>query len=199
MLIYGTREAHLRTQNIPGQCPYCKTKDNLQMSVYQKYVHVFWIPFFPVTRDFTTRCSHCNQVLQENEVKQYFKDSYIELKSQARIPIWTFTGLGLLALIITNLVISINKDNKQNEEFVKSPQIGDIYEYKTKEGHYTLLKVQRIAGDTIYFLQNHYETNNITGLTKLRDSVYREENFPFMKVDLLKMLEKNEIIDVDRE
>lgn len=201
MIIYGWKASHLITQTT-GPCPNCQTPKALQLSVFQKYAHIFWIPFFPIGKTATTQCTHCKQVWRLKEMPLELKQSYREIKTHTRIPLWTFLGLGLLLLFISYAVYNSEQHGKQNQAFIQSPQQADIYEYKTSEGKYTLLKVERIAGDTAFILQNKYETNKRSGLYDIKDkgdSVYTVEAYPILKKELANMLTKKEILNIERK
>jgi zinc-ribbon family len=201
MIIYGTKATHLRTQNISGQCRSCGTSNNLQLSAFQKYAHIFWIPFFPIGKEYVIQCNHCRQVLDENEIRDAYRTSYEDMKRQLSIPIWTFSGLGLIAFIVVSSIISGQIKDKENRTWIQSPVKGDIYKYKTEEGEYSLLKVSEISGDTIFVFPNNYAATKIMGLTKLLeqgDSTYSEVSYPILKGTLLKMLEEEDIRGIIR-
>jgi hypothetical protein len=67
---------------------------------------------------------------------------------------------------------------------------------------YTLYKVDAVIGDTVFILENQYETNKITGLSRLKnkgDEAYIQEPLPITKGNLKSMLEKGKIQDIDRK
>jgi len=48
MIIYGFKGTHLCTEALPGAaCPACLAPNSLHTSLYSRYAHVYWIPFFP--------------------------------------------------------------------------------------------------------------------------------------------------------
>jgi hypothetical protein len=201
MIIYGSKAVHLKTQDIPGQCKNCSTSNSLRLSAFQKYAHVFWIPLFPLGKELVTECGHCKQVLRENEVRDAYRIPYQDFKQQLTVPIWTFSGLGLIGLLILTTSISGYYKGKEYLTMVQSPAIGDVYKYKTDDGQYSLLKVSEIFGDTVYVFQNNYAATKIAGLTKLitlGDSSYDEEPYPLLKSELAKMVETDEILEVVR-
>jgi len=202
MIIYGSKTTHLRTQDISGQCRSCGTSNSLQLIAFQKYAHVFWIPFFPIGKLYMTQCNHCKQVLNENEIRNTYNAAYTDIKQQLKTPAWVFTGLGLTALIIISAVISGQEKSKENKAWIKSPIKGDVYKFKTTDGKYSLLKVEETNGDTIYVLPNNYAATKISGLTKLLgqgDSTYSEESYPILKSRLSTMLEEGTIQDIIRK
>lgn len=67
---------------------------------------------------------------------------------------------------------------------------------------YTLFKVENVAGDTVFIIVNEFETNKVTGLVDLKnkgDEAFIQDPLPILKKDLKSMLEKGEIINIDRK
>lgn len=96
--------------------------------------------------------------------------------------------------------------SKQREEknlmLIASPQAGDIFEIKIDYKQYTLYKVEKIDGDTVFVLLNDYETNKKRGLKDIkirRDESFSGESIPILKADLKMMLDDGEIMDIERK
>ena len=202
MIIYGSKGIHLASENILEKCPNCQTSNNIYLHVYQRYAHIFWIPFFPTRKIVFSECIYCKQVLRKRQFPDSFIERYKNIKSQARTPFWTFIGLGFVILIVTLFIININQDNKRNNELILNPMKGDVYEIKNDYKSYTLAKVDRVAGDIVYIRLHQFETNGISGLTNLKtkgDSAYSEKTYPMLKRELKQMLDEDKIIDIDRK
>ena len=103
-------------------------------------------------------------------------------------------------LIIIGIITDKYKD-EENAIRILKPQIGDVYEIKTKGNQYTLLKIEYVFSDSVYVRFNIYETNKTTGLDKLKrngDNAYTKEIYGFSKAELRKMFNDGNIIDIDR-
>jgi hypothetical protein len=202
MIIYGSKASHIATENLNETCSGCGTPNAIQMSVFQRYAHVFWIPLFPIGKVGVTQCSHCKQVLQKKEFSRNLSTSYEVMKSKTKTPVWTFSGLVMLTVLVAWGVVNGKQNDEKNAAFISTPQTGDIYEVKKDYKQYTLLKVESVAGDTVFVLANQYETNKVTGLSDIKlkgDEAYVPEPLAILKADLKSMLDKGEIIDVDRK
>ena len=199
MIVYGTKTKELAKEHLIDKSPNCGTQNSIDMHVFQKYAHVFWIPFFPVGKTGVSQCDHCKQVLKLKEMPSSLKTAYDNLKAQTKTPIWTFAGLALIAVLITIIVISDKKKAERNAQLILTPQTGDVFEIKTKDNQYTLYKVNQVIGDTVFVQVNNYETNKISGLDDLKKKDYSEDVLGFSKAELKQMLEKGEIIDIDRK
>ncbi len=202
MVIFGTKATQVATEIIPYNCAHCGTQNSIQMTLLQKYAHIFWIPFIPIGKTAATQCMHCKQVLEKKEFSSYLQNSYDSIKSKSKIPIWTFSGLLLFAALIIVGGISSKQSDERNAKLIAEPKVGDIYEIKVGYKIYTLYKVGNIAGDTVFVLANQFETNKRRGLSDLKrkgDLAFINEPLPIHKADLKNMLEKREIVDIDRE
>jgi hypothetical protein len=198
MIVYGSRSKELAKDILTDQCPNCGKQNSIDMHVFQKYAHVFWIPIFPMGKTGVCQCDHCKQVLSLKEMPASLVISYNNLKEKAKTPIWMFSGLALLAILITIGIISGKKNDEKNAKLILSPKAGDIFEIKVNNSQYTLYKVNEVLGDSVFVQINDYETNKVTGLNDLKKEAYSEEVMGFSKAELKQMLEKGEIINIER-
>ncbi len=77
-----------------------------------------------------------------------------------------------------------------------------MFEVKSANNQYTLYKVAEIKGDSALLSINKFETNLRSGLSYLvsiGDTSYSKQVYAFAKKDLKSMLDKGEIIDIDRK
>jgi len=202
MLIYGSRAKQLAKESLFDKCPSCGTQNAIDLYVFQKYAHVFWIPFFPMSKTGVSQCNHCKQALKLNEMNDSIRDAYENLKTQTKTPVWMFSGLALVATLVVVGIISEKNKDERNAKFILAPQSGDIFEIKTKDNQYTLFKVDQVQGDSVFIRPNEYETNKSSGLSDLKnkgDNAFSEIMLAFSKDELKKMLDKGEIIDIDRK
>jgi len=202
MIFYGTKSKETATEQLTEKCQNCGTQNSISMHVFQKYAHVFWIPFFPLGKTGVSECDHCKQVLKLKEMPSGLKTSYENLKGLNKTPIWMYSGLALTAVLISIAVIAVKKNDEKNAQLILTPQSGDIFEIKTKDNQYTLYKVDQVQGDSVFVQANKYEVNKSSGLAdlKLKDSnSYTDEELAFTKSELKEMLRNGEILDIDRK
>lgn len=202
MIIYGTKATPIAAENINDKCASCGTENSVQMIVFQKYAHVFWIPWFPIGKMGVMHCSHCQQVLQRKEFSRHQGSVYGNLKSKSKTPIWTFFGLAVMAVLVAwasiRDAIRDGRKNERNTKLISAPKKGDIYNIRAGD-RYTLYKVDSMAGDTVFVLYNQYETNKTDGLAELRDSAYIPLHKPIAKAALKNMLDKGDVMDIARK
>lgn len=202
MLIYGSRATKLKAEPIVYTCKHCQSKNTTTMVLFQKYAHVFWIPFCPIKKLAVTQCEHCKQVLEQKQFDPELKEIFDEQKKTVKTPIWTFTGLALLIVLIVSIAQDEKKEAAENKVYLEQPQVGDVYTVRTKEGNYTLWKVQEVTKDSVGYWMNNYEVNKISGLHKITgkgDTAYLPITVYMGRNELLPKLDKGEIKDVSRQ
>lgn len=201
MIIYGSKATQIATKNTMDKCQNCGNQNSVQMSVFQKYAHVFWIPLFPMGKIGVTQCSHCKQTLVNKDFQGILAEMYKTEKINTKTPLWTFSGLIILTIMVVWGGIIGAQDKAKNAQLILAPQKGDIYEIKADDKQYTIYKVDSVVEDAVYLLVNKYETNQRAGLADLKNKgaeAYEEEAIPVDKTTLKSMFDRGEIIDIDR-
>ncbi|MCA8829291.1 hypothetical protein [Hymenobacter pini] len=199
MIIYGYRSSHLLTEPVAGECLACSGTNTLRMSVFGRYAHVYWIPLFPIGKVGASECGHCRQVLKPKEMDGSLRQTFQELKNRSRVPLWHFVGLAALVALACWLLVKNSNDQRANQSFITTPHKGDIYHVRTNNGHYSLWKVQDVTGNAVKLLANNYEIDNETKVQELnRPENYATDPLELTRYDLKIMLDKQEIVDVER-
>jgi len=202
MIVYGTDKAALKSTAYSGKCVNCNTAGSVQIHLFQKYAQIFWIiPLFPLKKVGYSQCSNCKQVLDSTQFDSIYKMGYDALRTGSRTPVWSFSGLAIIAVLVAWIMITVKNNTEENRKLISSPKKGDIYEIKLGYQEYTLIRVSHLVEDTVYFNPHSYQTNKITGLSDLKrkgDEAYTEEIVSLLKGELLAKLESKEILDVER-
>lgn len=165
------------------------------------YGHVMFIPLFPFIKTGAIQCSNCQHIFKPKQLDEPVKTSYNNLKRQSKTPLWTFSGLAILAALIVIGTIADKKSEELTTKYVQQPHAGDIMEIKSSDTSYTLYKIGLVEGDSVYVYPNLYETSAERGLSQLKekgDSVYEEALYGFSKTELKQMLAKGEILKINR-
>ena len=198
MIIYGSKSTELAKKNLREKCPSCGTENSVTLYVFQKYAHIFWIPVFPLNKLGVSECSHCKQVLEHAKFSPALATGYKDAKAETKTPIWTFSGIAVFVALVSLGIYNDKKTGERNAQLILTPQSGDLFEVKTEDSQYTLYKVDDVIGDSVFIRVNTYETNKRTGLGDLKTKDYSELTYGFTKVELKNMLEKGEILDIER-
>lgn len=197
MIVYGRKSRLLKAEFVHEKCPNCKTPFSVQMNVYQKYAHIFWIPFFPIGKTGISVCSNCRQVLKLNDMPELLRTDYDNLESTTKTPLWAFSGLGLIAVIAIAITINTNNDNKQRNQYVLSPKKGDIIEVKT-DTVYGLYKLMDISKDSVLFVTSKYETNDESDVTNITSKGFDTITYVMPRSKLVELNNSDKIIQIDR-
>jgi hypothetical protein len=202
MIVYGIKAKLLKTEMIAGNCPNCNTANSIQMNVFQRWAHIFWIPFFPIGKTGVSQCLHCKQVLKLKEMPADLKLSYENVKAQTSIPVWTFAGCGLIIIGSIFFYISEKQKAKKVNEWVLAPQKNDVFQVKLKNDHYSLFKINKVVGDSVYLALNKYESDREDGLRDIEtkgDTAYENAQTGMAKAILADMAKNGEILDIERK
>lgn len=200
MIIYGSRATQLSSGRIKGQCPNCESEDSLRMEIYQRYAHIFWIPFFPFQKLAYTECKNCRHVMEKENFTPAIREKYDTENAKTKTPIWMFSFLMIIACFCIYMFVEAYRTKAQNKAFIEAPQIGDIYDLHT-ESTYTIIKVNNIVGDSIYFSPNEYETSKESGLGQIRakgSSAFTDDTYSTTKEKVKELYEDGTIINVHR-
>ena len=128
--------------------------------------------------------------------------SYDNLKAQTSTPIWTFSGIGVVMVIGIFAYIHGKQTTERVNQWVLNPKLNDIYHVKLKNDHYTLYKVNRVVGDTVYLALNKYESDREDGLDDIAakgDTAYDIAQQGLPKTILAGMAKEDRILDIDRK
>lgn len=198
MIIYGWKEVWLKSEPVIEHCPNCKATNSLQIHLFQRYAHIFWVPTFPYNKNGATQCSNCGEVTNYRKLSPSLRLSYDNLKSNIKAPIWMFSGIGVIIIIGIVITLIGQQTSKRVSERVLQPKINDILEIKQKDGGYTLIKINEVTKDSIYFYPNKFQTDKSTGLSDLYDKGYDTVIYMIARKALLDMDKKDEVLDVVR-
>lgn len=194
-LIHGKRTLRIKKFSDHSQpCKHCVAFDT-EITVYKKYFHLFFIPFFPVgEKTVQIVCRQCGEINRSETLQA-------EYCNQTKNPFYLYTGLFLLAGIIFWIIMANITTQKEKREFVKNPAVGDVYTMRMEENNttsYYFLRVSSIRGDTVYTFHNNLVYERFVSGFNNDDYFVMKEEMIFTKNELLQLLEKGEINGVDR-
>jgi hypothetical protein len=198
MIIFGTRNKAISQETFQGKCIHCGQLATVQFVVVQRYAHVFWIPFFPIGKKGVSVCSHCKQTLTVKEFNDEYREFYNQVKQNRRPPVYMYSGLILLGLLITAAVITGKKDQARLREQVAHPKAGDVYSIKEAQERFTLYKVTDVSKDSVYVLYHMLETNKKSGLKNLKSQdLYDNEKQALSISEIESMHKQGKLIAID--
>src|SRR5687768_16490046 len=200
MIIYGSRSSHVKSVQLQNEsCPHCQTPGSVVVSTYARYGHIFWVPIFSLGRTSVSECRHCKQVLELKQMPAQVRAYHERNLAETRVPVWHFSGLALVMVAIVFGVFNNQLERERQAKFLESPLAGDVYQYKTKGGSYTLFKIAEVGSDTLIVRFNDYEVNQLSGLytiDKLEN--YSDKTYYLSKMELKEMFAAGNIADINR-
>ncbi|WP_210517527.1 hypothetical protein [Hymenobacter terricola] len=202
MVIYGIKSSHLRTEPLLGvACPSCSAPKAMQLSVFSRYAHAYWIPFFPFAKAAVAHCTHCQLTLDGKAMPEAAREQARDLKQQTRLPLWTWSGVGLVAAGLAWAAVAGTQNARANKAYLAAPRAGDIYTiHSTGDStQYSLLKVVSAKGNTVEVVANEYEIDNSHPIDELNaPTKYGSKSFSLTQFELQIMQNKGQLTDVDR-
>ncbi len=124
-----------------------------------------------------------------------------EAQQYSRTPIWFFSGIFLLSCFILFVAWNSERLTNATTSYLENPQAGDVYELKLDTG-YTLWKVTRVAGDTVFVRESLFFANRRSGLRKLKkqqnQTSYLEEETAKNKALLQEMFREGTLLYAER-
>lgn len=202
MIIYGWRSKTLKQAPLRDiECENCKESAS-HLSVTSHYVHIFWIPIFPYAKRVAIACHQCGQVTKEKEMSPDFKAKIHDIKAAAPTPKYLFSGLAVLAIIVLFIVSLDYNTSQQQQDYLSSPLVGDIYVLKDNEEvsayKYYLMKINDTEQDSLFVTYNAYSYNGIPVQLEPEDGFY-DFSIKIAKSELVEMNQKGEITKVIRD
>ncbi|WP_299214112.1 hypothetical protein [uncultured Dokdonia sp.] len=172
----------------------------MAFSYFSSHFHVFWIPVFPYTRKGFSSCTNCGEELKPKRMPEHIRRAYKETKKDTKLPIWQFSGLILVTVLIGFLIYQSKADDATYAEYMTSPRSGDVYRYKLGYDEYSTLKIAEITEDSIYLIPNEYVTNKRSGISEIdTDANYGQLMYGYSRDEIERMFKDEEIYQIDRE
>ncbi|MDO7848052.1 hypothetical protein Q5H92_16930 [Hymenobacter sp. M29] len=202
MIFYGTNGTHVRTVPLPGvACPFCTASDTLQVSLFCRYAHIYYVPLLPFSKPVVATCTNCSLSWDNKALPPALRGPIRTLKQDTRTPLWTWSGTALLAVGLGWAAVAGARDDRENQAYLAAPRVGDIYTVRANEAdnNYSLLKVVGVKGTTVDVVANEYVIDNSHPIDQLNaPAKYSKEPFSLGQFELKIMQNKGQLTDVDR-
>lgn len=203
IFFYGTKASNLKDgQIINVDCPNCDTNVSMIYSIYGKYAHLYWIPFFPIKKVTLAECNSCKKTFEKIELPANIQtklDREKEKDGGIKTPIWMFSGLILVAAIAILCFYNSHQTDLDSESYVKNPKVGDVYFFNSAEGHYSTMKIDQVSKDSLIIFVNKMEIDSKTDIDKIDIAQNYKETYSISRKNMLKLYNEKEIYEVKRE
>lgn len=202
MIVYGTTDARVHTAPLPGvPCPGCAAPNALQLSVFSRYVHLYWVPLFPFGKPAVARCGHCQQTWEGKALPTELRAPARALQQETHAPLWHWSGgVAGMALLGWAALASLRHDG-ENVAYLAQPRVGDVYTVRARadDPNYSLLKVVAVKGPTVDVVPNDFQTDSSHPLDQLNAPVkYSQAPYSLTQFELQIMKNKGQLTGVDR-
>lgn len=180
IIIFGTRGTTRPGVLTNYICPSCGKEHAIYAVPQQRYFHIFWIPIFPTSRNYTMVCTECGAMFAPTHMPVT-----PEIKQHVKTPKWTFFGLFFVVIAFASFLFlgrSVSNERKSDAVAkIENPTIGDIYQVKDRAKEYTLYKVAHFTSDSIYFYPHEYYVEKQRGLDKLSVNDFLDESDEYIE------------------
>ncbi len=159
MIYFGTNAKSSEPVKLAGvDCPNCGHR-SLYMTLYHKYLHIWFIPFFPLGKIAEAKCTACYRMWEEPEMDGAIAGGVEEVKQGTSAPRYLFSGLYVAGIIVVALMYSGWKDDKDTAEYLTDPHRQDLYVIQSEfdeEYPNIIMKVMNVNGDSVEMLRGRY-------------------------------------------
>ena len=182
LFFYGTRSTAIAVAPLPDlACAYCHSPESLTCTIFSRYIHLFWIPVFPIGKSSVTVCQHCKQALTQRQMPASYRGPVQAFQQQASTPVTHYMLLALLgAVFLISFVASLFKPHQATEPASSTAGsaevVGTRYKFNvTDDGRqYALMEVTRVTPDSVHYRMTNPLRGSLTAASAslaLRDSV----------------------------
>lgn len=204
MIVYGTSDARVHTAPLPGvPCPGCTAPDALQLTVFSRYVHLYWVPLFPFGKPAVARCGHCQQAWEGKALPAELRAPARALQQETHAPLWHWSGVVAVAVaaFLGWAALAGARNDRDDVAYLAQPRVGDIYTVRARadDANYSLLKVVAVKGPTVDVVPNDFQTDNSHPLDQLNaPAEYNKAAYSLTQFELQIMKNKGQLTGVDR-
>jgi len=206
MIFFGTKDKDLKFGTLKNiNCPNCKETTFFHYVVKLKYFRLYLIPMFPLKKIYQVECDACEYLFESKNFSEEIKNKLnreLEL-TPVKNPIWTFSGLFILAILIPLIFFQSGRAEDERSLFFAKPLVGDVYFYthsKTEyQTDYSTLKIKTINKDDIEFIANDTVVPKYTAAIHINKNKYYTVKIKTLtKKELSRMFKNKEIYNIER-
>ena len=100
LLIHGTKEVPIGVDEITMRCPSCEAHTPTDLMVSSRYIHVYYLPLFPYSKEAFVACQECGHKRSGLPFDRKLFSNYHEIRSKFRHPFYTYAGVTIVGGLI---------------------------------------------------------------------------------------------------
>ncbi len=108
-ILGGVAKVNLGIDTILNRCPSCEAEKEVDMLVTGNYFHIYYLPFYPKSKEVTLICSSCGLKRIDLPFSDRYVRNYYEIKDKYKYPVYLYLGAAIMTLLVITLIISIIK------------------------------------------------------------------------------------------
>jgi len=198
IFFYGTKSSTIKNGVINNvTCPHCETNTGMNYSVFGRYAHLYWIPFFPVGKVKILECKNCKSTYELKNLPILIRQKFnSEQKiNPAKTPITHFSILIIIGILVSIGIILNIKSASDSKEFAENPKVGDVYFETTSTGKYSTSKVTKVTKDSVFVLVNNMEIDKKSNVDKInKDSNFTTNTYGYSKKQIIDFVKDGKTI-----
>ena len=105
-VIYGVKEVPIEVDEFFIKCPSCEVHAWADILIISRYVHFYWIPFFPIEKEANIICKTCGLKRNGMPFDKNLTSNYEEVKGKYKNPWFAYTGIAIFVLICLAAIIA---------------------------------------------------------------------------------------------
>lgn len=183
-MIYGHRASKIGNFAVKNtRCQFCESMDSQTVSVFGRYVHVMWIPIFPIGKAVVSECDSCKRTIKKKEFSPALQEQYALSKDSISTPKWHFLGLGIIGLLVILITItSATKEVDPRDELLSSDK-NSMSLSPTMESDSTSFKIKSMFDEIVIDEMNAHQF-------EYKTKVVEDKALVLVKIPTLKQLDK---------
>lgn len=148
MAIFGSKVSLLKSTRLKQEiCLYCEQDGKMIGSVFSKYIHVYNVPIFPVSKRVVAQCMCCKKLWKLEEMNPELKKNALQLLSQ-KVPTRHYLGsISLAALLVVSACFHLFS-GKNSGRYLSNPLVETVHQLKMGE-KYSTNQMEVVQGDQI--------------------------------------------------
>jgi hypothetical protein len=106
LFFFGTGTSLINSFELAGvSCVNCGTRNSVVITVYSRYLHLFWLPVLPLGKSSVSKCRHCQQVFEAKQMPPAYREPALEAQQQARIPVTNYLALAVVGVLFLGIMV----------------------------------------------------------------------------------------------